>query len=322
MLGKIFCIFFRWQNSEKLHFFDFFRFLFIPEVTAMVNEAVRAEETNTSLVAYMMPESERITAGDLRGVHYHDGLELLVVYEGTVVFSVYGKEYSARSGEVVLINSRVLHSAAAKNSLRIGCVRFRESDYTDAELTKIIKYALRFHAQVASPVRIFSSKELFGALDLVLREADEKRASYEMFIRSGVYLALGILYREGALFNPEQLFSGRELRKILPILSYINASYSDNLSLESVSAKLGFDQSYFCRIFKNATGATFTEYINFVRICKSEKLLLKTEEGVHEIALQVGFSSVSYFNRVFKRYHGLSPRAYRRIKYGIKENII
>ena len=91
----------------------------------------------------------------------------------------------------------------------------------------------------------------------------------------------------------------------------VNKNYSENVSLEEASSLLGFDTSYFCRIFKSATGATFTEYLNFVRICKAEKLLSQTKKSILEISEAVGFSSLSYFNRVFKRIRNSSPGNYR-----------
>ena len=78
---------------------------------------------------------------------------------------------------------------------------------------------------------------------------------------------------------------------------------------------MGFDRSYFCRIFKSAIGATFTEYLNFVRICKAEKKLATTSESILEISAEVGFSSVSYFNKIFKKYKNCSPSAYRSTAY-------
>ena len=98
-------------------------------------------------------------------------------------------------------------------------------------------------------------------------------------------------------------------------MTYINKNYADDLALEDMSAMLGFDRSYFCRIFKSATGATFTEYLNFVRICKAEKRLSEGNDSILDISAEVGFSSVSYFNKVFKKYRNCSPSLYRSAKY-------
>ena len=117
------------------------------------------------------------------------------------------------------------------------------------------------------------------------------------------------------LVDTEEFFQTKEVQKILPALEYVNRNYSEEITLEAVSLMLGFDQSYFCRIFKMATGATFTEYLNFVRICKAEKMLSHTDSSILEISETVGFSSVSYFNRVFKKYRNCSPRSYRLAEY-------
>jgi YesN/AraC family two-component response regulator len=71
---------------------------------------------------------------------------------------------------------------------------------------------------------------------------------------------LGILYREGILSDADKIYNTAEVKKILPILSYINNNFSENITLENASRQLGFDQSYFCRIFKKMTGKTPSSY--------------------------------------------------------------
>ena len=80
-----------------------------------------------------------------------------------------------------------------------------------------------------------------------------------------------------------------------------DSQYGVKYQLDDLSKLLNLNQSYFCRLFKQATNSTFIEYLNFVRVCKAEKLLFTTNKTVSEISMDVGFSSVSYFNRVFKK---------------------
>ena len=279
----------------------------------MYNETIKANVINTALKANLPDKNSYSGVGVTCQIHYHDELEFLVVYDGVFSCTVYDKEYVAGAGDVIFINSRVPHSTYTVERARVGLAQFKESDFNDNEITKLIKYSMRFQSQVSSPIRVFNSAELFDSLDLILNEVSKKESSYEIFVRSGVYRTLGFLYRAGALSDSERIYNTGEVQKVLPILSYINSNYSENLTLDSVSAKLGFDRSYFCRIFKNATGATFTEYLNFVRICKAEKLLLKTRDSILDVSEAVGFSSVSYFNRIFKKYRNCSPRTYRTV---------
>ena len=274
----------------------------------MRNEIVRSNILNTSV---RVGSSENSGIGDIAPLHYHDEIEFLRVLKGEIVCTVYDKKYVAGEGDVVFVNSRVPHSTSTSVGVSYGLLQFRESEFSDNEMTRVIKYSVRFQSQMYCPVKIFSSKELCSVIDEILKETREAEKSYDVFVKSGIYKILGMLYREDILSDAERMYKTREVQKIIPILSYINNNYAENLTLESVSAQLGFDQSYFCRIFKTATGATFTEYLNFVRICKAEKLLLKTHDSILCISEAVGFSSVSYFNRIFKRYRNCSPRLYR-----------
>ncbi len=68
---------------------------------------------------------------------------------------------------------------------------------------------------------------------------------------------------------------------------------------------------YFCKMFKKAAGLNFTDYVSRARIEKAENLLLNPNPRVSEIAYEVGFRSLTHFNRVFKKIVGESPTEYR-----------
>jgi YesN/AraC family two-component response regulator len=230
-----------------------------------------------------------------------------------MLITVYDKQYFVKGGEAVFINSRVPHSTLMVEEGETGLLQFRERDFIDYELTKITKYSVRFQSQLSHPIVVFSDPEIFPLMRDMYREYREQDRSYEMYMKSYIYKLLGMLYRRGVLSDAETLYNRKEVQKILPVLSYVNANYADNLSLEEVSARLGFDHSYFCRVFKSATGATFTEYLNYVRVCKAEHMLQHSDDSIISISEAVGFSSVSYFNRVFKKYRNCSPRAFRAV---------
>jgi len=68
---------------------------------------------------------------------------------------------------------------------------------------------------------------------------------------------------------------------------------------------------YFCKMFKKATGLTFTDYLGRVRVEKAKNLLLNPDLRVSEIAYAVGFQSLTHFNRVFRELTGESPTNFR-----------
>lgn len=249
-------------------------------------------------------------------LHYHDEMEFLIVYEGEFVAIIDNKEYVARAGEVIFINSGVPHTTRCdKENTYTGILQFRLKDFTESEIERIIRYSVKYRSFIGESVRVLSSQEFYHCVEEVIDEALLKKGAYEMFVKSGIFRILGHLYRFGYLADGLELYQRKEIQKILPALTYINEHFSEDITLEDVSAHLGFNPSYFCRIFKSAIGATFTEYLNFVRVCKAERILATTQDSILEIAGSVGICSVSYFNRIFKKYHNCSPSVYRQAQY-------
>jgi AraC-like DNA-binding protein len=276
----------------------------------MHNEQVKSTLQKTPIHVSAYPK-KYAQIGLAAALHYHDELEFVMVFDGDFAITVDSKEYFAKKGDVVFVGSGVPHSTRYISPSLTGLVQFRENDFLSSSITKIIKYSVKFNNLSECKVRIIKNPELFAALERLMLESEEKHAAFEIFVRSEIYKILGLLYRNGILLDTERFFQTKEIQKILPSLEYVNKNYSDNISLEDVSSLMGFDPSYFCRIFKSATGTTFTEYLNFVRVCKAEKLLSTTNKSILEISESVGFSSLSYFNRVFKKIRNSSPSHYR-----------
>jgi AraC-like DNA-binding protein/ligand-binding sensor protein len=93
--------------------------------------------------------------------------------------------------------------------------------------------------------------------------------------------------------------------------AYIAGHQSDELSLKEVARAVNTSAFYFCKMFKQAIGLTFTDYLARVRVEKVKNLLLNPHKRVSEAAFEAGFQSLSQFNRVFKKIEGLSPSDFR-----------
>lgn len=68
------------------------------------------------------------------------------------------------------------------------------------------------------------------------------------------------------------------------------------------------------RMYKKQTGVSLTDYINMYRIEKAKALLEETESSVSEIAVKVGYDNFTYFSTLFKKYVGITPNQYRKLK--------
>lgn len=96
-------------------------------------------------------------------------------------------------------------------------------------------------------------------------------------------------------------------------VDYIFANYSRELSLEEVADYLNMKPTYFSRVFKQATGRSFVEFVNRLRISKSCELLADGDKPVTDVCFESGFNNISNFNRRFQQLKGMTPSHYRRL---------
>lgn len=104
---------------------------------------------------------------------------------------------------------------------------------------------------------------------------------------------------------------GREPSAIAKARRYVHLHLGEPLTLGDVAHVAGLSDSHFCRLFREITSLTLTEYVNRCRIEWAKRELLKEERRVSEIAFEVGYQSLSQFNRSFLRIAGMSPSVWR-----------
>jgi AraC-like DNA-binding protein/ligand-binding sensor protein len=93
--------------------------------------------------------------------------------------------------------------------------------------------------------------------------------------------------------------------------AFIAEHLAEDLSLGDVSKAVNMSRFYFCKTFRKVTGLNFTDYVARLRVERAKELLLNPNLRVSEIAYEVGFQSLTHFNRVFRRIVGKAPTTYR-----------
>src|SRR6266403_203490 len=104
---------------------------------------------------------------------------------------------------------------------------------------------------------------------------------------------------------------GREPYRVRVARTFISDHRADDIKLADVARVTHVSTFYLCKIFKKATGLTFIEYRNRLRIESAKKMLLNPNLNVSEIAYSVGFQSLTQFNRLFRRVVGMAPTRFR-----------
>ncbi|MCL6457780.1 MAG: response regulator [Gorillibacterium sp.] len=101
---------------------------------------------------------------------------------------------------------------------------------------------------------------------------------------------------------------------IREVCAYLDQYYRKNVSLTEMAERSHMSVSHFCNVFKRQSGLTLINYVNKVRMEKVKQLLLEPDLKIYDIAELVGYTTMSYFNRVFKEMEGVSPNEYRKAK--------
>jgi AraC-like DNA-binding protein len=106
--------------------------------------------------------------------------------------------------------------------------------------------------------------------------------------------------------------SGRDRQRILSVVDHIAASYYDLCPVDSLAILSGLSRFRFMRLFKAVTGQTVNQYVINTRLRAAAARLMETKAPIAEIALDVGFNDISYFNNCFRTAFTCTPRQMRR----------
>lgn len=250
-----------------------------------------------------------------RTTHSHEQIEILQVQSGCLSCTVNDRDLTLSSGQTLLINSNIPHRirSQAENS-KVTVLDFDIYDWiaqTDMENAKYPYSFLSRHTTV--PYRVLDSNdaaEFISHIYRIAEEIDTRRPAYRMFVKAYITWIVAYLWRENFLTDID-LCKKTELNRILPVIRYIDEHYHQQLTLEQISRAVLLDRSYLCKLFKRATDTTLTDYINYIRVRHAAELLRTTDRNAMEIAYACGFASQQYFNRIFKREFGQTPKAYR-----------
>jgi len=95
------------------------------------------------------------------------------------------------------------------------------------------------------------------------------------------------------------------------IMEYINVNYASSLSMRDVAANFHLNPSYFCKLFKEEIGVTFTTYLMSKRVENAKRLMSESTMKLYDVASAVGYTNVQYFSTVFKEIEGITPSQFR-----------
>lgn len=250
--------------------------------------------------------------------HYHNSYEIYYLLSGARHYFIKDRTYRIEKGDLVLINRGDLHKTTYGGSLtheRI-LVIFDES-YIGRVLALVndVDILQPFHQNI-NIIRLQKAEQTFieQMLFKIIKEAKEKGIGSESCVRLMTTELLIYIARQAVLSKAgEKIHVDQMHEKVSEIVKFINSKYMEKLTLNYISESFYISPYYLSRLFKNATGFSFVEYLNSIRIREAQQLLKESGLNVSEIADKTGYESSTHFGRVFKEITGMSPLRFRKI---------
>jgi AraC-like DNA-binding protein len=252
--------------------------------------------------------------------HWHEELEFLVITKGTADFHINERSYRISEGEVLFVNSNLLHSATSVQNMPFNFFAvvfspallggYSNDIIQQKYIAPVLNSKISFPAHI-KPVNGYG-EQILALLYEIKNLYFEKRNAYELLIKTKLYEIWNLLLSVSESTNIIEVKNNNyRILRIKSVLEYIGQKYSQKITLPELSSAFNMSEGQFCRFFKSMVRHSVVDYINSYRINESAALLQKTDMDIGEISCMVGFNNISYFNKIFRRYMHCSPSEFR-----------
>lgn len=254
--------------------------------------------------------------------HYHDEYELHLIVEssGKVFVGDYIGQFAP--GHLVLTGPRVPHNWVSLDTPPEGvALRDMVVQFAHAPLASMASAIPEVKSILLLLARALHGIEFFGVSEVAQRRLQRIRDS------SGLprFIEFLTLLGELAQTSHYQLLStvpmqssddDAALARISSAINFIVHNYSSQFTLSQLASQVDMSERTFSRFFRSATGNSFTDFVNRLRINKACQLLMETERYVSNICYESGFNNVANFNRRFLELKGMTPKQFRQQAQG------
>lgn len=252
-------------------------------------------------------------------LHWHDEMELIYIKKGRGTITVDFTQYTVSAGTIALIIPGQLHSIEQfeHESMEYENIIFHPgilvTKKTDTSNTDILAPLLS--GKLSVPLLYTPDfphyKEIAACIDANDEISRTNPPGYQLFIKSQLFMLFFILANK-CLLKEHAKKDYKSLEKMKLILKYVENHYMDKITIEDIADEVGLSQSHFMKYFKNTMGTSFIEYLNEYRLTMASRLLVSSDSSILDIAAEVGYENLSYFNRTFKKRFEMTPREYRK----------
>ncbi len=253
-------------------------------------------------------------------MHWHYYSEILYIVSGSIRVICNDGETVLRKGDMCYLYPLQLHSIKADKActepVKYAVIKFNM--YTlgipQTYIRKMYDCFVYRTEETDFCIVIRSDKLIDSMANIVqdiFEEYTEKQDMYMLAVQSGIYKMLIIMARQMKINGDFKHKRSDGDVYFNHILEYIDAHSAEQIEVQDLAEMCNMSYSHFARSFKARYGRSCKEYILYIRLNKSQSMLLYSDYPVEYIAQENGFSDSSYFIRVYKKWRGITPKQER-----------
>ncbi|MEE0799886.1 MAG: AraC family transcriptional regulator [Gemmiger sp.] len=270
----------------------------------------------------LLEEMRRPSHYDMRSSHFHQEYEIYLLVQGRRQIFFDNRAYLAEAGSLILVDSGQIHMshsvlndpdpAYERIILYLDRDKVRRYDEIFPEL-HLAEFLHSHYGIYALSAAQFS--ELCGTLRLIMREMEQPLPRSRTLVDLKILEFFIAFWREKtpvSCLRDGGTDAPGKYTAVYAAADYISDHFTAPLTLDELAARTYLSKFYLSRSFREVTGVGIRTYINLLRLQKARGLLLETALPVSAVAEAVGFESLSYFERIFKRHFGTAPAQFRK----------
>lgn len=251
--------------------------------------------------------------------HWHNEFEFVSVDSGTIDCLIGTERVQLNRGSGIFINSGVIHRYESSDEGLLPNILFAPDFIAPKEFVVYKKYVFPVLLSGCDYIVFHNNQEWQKNILTKLNEIYEVVQRGEPMMEIRIQALVSSMWCEffehiQKLFPAERPTGNVMLQSRLHLMfQFISDQYMNRITLEDIANAANISKSEALRCFQKGIQISPVNYLIEYRVSRAKDLLLSTNNTVTNIAVAVGFDSVSYFSRVFTKSVGLTPKAFRRV---------
>lgn len=252
-------------------------------------------------------------------MHYHDGYEIMLGIKADVDCFIKDNHYNFLDNSLIFVRPYEIHALKYKSDTRYIRYVINFSDKLVHDTVQVLKIEKSLAALENTKTRLLTLTPknysniftLFCSLYKYKSVRSCESADLRQSIIKGYLCVLLMEINLVSMNASTRLNLNKSLQLIHDVIRFIDVSYMNEITLQTIVDKFYVNRYYVCHLFKKTTGSSVIKYIQCRRVIEAQKMLMNSDISINDVCFKCGFNNLQHFFRVFKQISNCTPGQYR-----------